>query len=533
MAYFKDLREYIEVLEQKELLWRIQTPVKKETELMPIVRWQYRGLPEAQRRAFLFENVTDGKGRKYDIPVLVGALAGTTEIYATGLMCKPEEIGQRWEQAQRNPIPPKLVTDGPVHEEIHTGKELVKTGLDMFPFTIDTPGFDGLRRTTATHFISKDPETGSVNIGNYSGQVQARDRMTIGFNPAQHMAMQLEKAKNLGRPLQAALAVGVVPAVGVVSVAKVAYGQNELAVAGGLAGEALEVVKCKTVDLEVPAAAEIVIEGEVPIDYSEGMTGSFGEYCGYMAETHLSPVFNITCITHRKNPIFTSIISQMPPSESSKIRQIAFNANVLNFLKNECNIPNVMDVVFYESSGSWQFCVIQLRKTHNSQAWQALYAAASFASSIGKFIVAVDEDIDPHDPDSVIWAMSFRTQPQRDTRVLTGRLATLDPSSAPSGSPREERVFPKPTGSSAMIIDATRKWDYPPVALPKQEYMERAREIWEAEGLPSLKPRKPWHGYTLGYWPEEYAEAAQLNLEGRVYELGERKRQERGPFGIR
>ena len=222
MSYYKDLREYIEVLEKKELLWRIRRPIKKETELMPLVRWQFRGLPESERRAFLFENVTDAKGRKYGIPVLVAALAGSAQIYATGFMCQPDEIGKRWEQAQRQPIPPGLVTDGTVHEQVLMGKELVEVGLDKFPFTIDTPGFDGMQRTTATHVFSNDPETGMVNIGNYSGHVHARDRITFGLGRGQHMMTHLEKAKALGKPLQAAIAVGVVPAVAFVSVAKAA-----------------------------------------------------------------------------------------------------------------------------------------------------------------------------------------------------------------------------------------------------------------------------------------------------------------------
>ncbi|MDP2647489.1 MAG: UbiD family decarboxylase [Desulfobacterales bacterium] len=530
MAYYKDLREYIQLLEKKGLLWRIKRPIVKETELSPLVRWQYRGLPEEKRKAFLFENVIGLNGRKYDVPVLVGGMAANSEVYATGMGCALDKVHERWVEAQRKPIPPRLVNSGPVQEEIHTGKELEEEGLDEFPFPIDIPGFDGLRRTTATHFFSKDPETGAVNNGNYSGNVSARNRMTIGINRAAHIWIHLEKAKKLGKPLQVALVTGVVPAVSFVSVAKVTYGIDEMAVAGGLAGEPIEVVKCQTVDLEVPATAELVVEGVVSLEENEEQTGSFGEYCGYMAETTLRPIFNITCISHRKNPIFTTLISQMPPSESSKIRQVAYESNLLKFLKYDCNLPGVLQVVLYEASGSWHYCVIQLKKTHNSQAWQALNAIVGFESHIGKFIIAVDEDIDPRDHDAVIWAMSFRVQPHRDTRITEGRMGILDPSTAPTGSPRAELVYPFPTGGSAILIDATRKWDYPPVALPGKEFMERARQIWEELDLPPLTPKTPWHGYELGYWPEKYSEAARLNLEDRLYELGERRHKERGPF---
>lgn len=533
MSYYKDLREYISVLEKNGLLWRIKRPVKKETELSPVVRWQFRGLPESERRAFLFENVTDAKGRKYDMPVLVAALAGSTRIYATGMMCEPDGISKKWDEGQAKPIPPRLVASGPAQEQVMTGNKLTEVGLDEFPFVIDVPGFDGIQRTTATHVITKDPETGVVNIGNYSGHIHSRNRITFGIGRGQHFMTHLERAKAMGKPLQAAIAVGVVPAVAFVSVAKVPYGMDEMAVAGGLAGEPIDVVKCKTVDLEVPATAEIVIEGEVSLEYTEDHTGSFGEYSGYMAEGHPCPILHLTCITHRKNPIFTTIISQMAPSESSKIRQIAYQANFLAFLKDSCNLPNVLDVAFYETSGSQQFAVIQLRKTHNSQAWQALYAAANYATRIGKFFIAVDDDIDPHDMDSVIWALSFRVQPERDVQVIKGKICALDPSGAPPGSPREVLNYPPPTGGSALIIDATRKWDYPPVALPERQYMEAAKKIWEEAGLPTLKPRMPWYGYKLGYWPAEYADAAKMNLEGRLYELGERQWQKKLPFKIR
>lgn len=356
--------------------------------------------------------------------------------------------------------------------------------------------------------------------------------MTIGIGITQHMTVHMQKAKAQGKPLQAALAVGASPAIAFVSVAKVAYGLNEMAIAGGLAGEPIDVIKCKTVDLEVPATAELVIEGEISTEYMEPGTGSFGEYCGYMAESHLHPVFNVTCITHRKNPVFLTIISQMPPSESSKIRQIAYEGNLLKFLKHDCNIPGMMDVAFHEASGSWQFCVIQLKKSHNSQAWQALNTAAGYASNVGKIFIVVDEDIDPRDLESVIWALSFRVQAHRDTRITMGKVGSLDPSTAPPDSPVKERSYPSPNGASALLIDATRKWAYPPVSLPAREYMENARKMWEEEGLPPLTPRKPWYGYELGYWPKNYAEAAKLILEGKVYELGEKTLKKQKPFEL-
>ena len=174
MGYFKDLREHIAALDQAGLLVTIDEQINKDTELMPLVRWQFRGLSEEERRAFMFTNVIDVKGRKYDIPVVVGTLAASRQIYGFGLQCKPEEIADRWNKAQSEPIPPKIVTDAPVHEEVHMGASLLeKGGLGEFPIPISTPGYDCAPFTTASHWFTKDPETGLINIGNYRGHIKS------------------------------------------------------------------------------------------------------------------------------------------------------------------------------------------------------------------------------------------------------------------------------------------------------------------------------------------------------------------------
>src|SRR3989337_1603731 len=128
MGYFKDLREHLDALDKAGLLVKINEAVNKDTELMPLVRWQFRGLAEEERRAFLFTNVTDVKGRKYDIPVAVGCLAASRQIYAFGLRCKPEEIVDRWTKAEATPIPPTVVKSGPAQEEVHFGSSLLEKG---------------------------------------------------------------------------------------------------------------------------------------------------------------------------------------------------------------------------------------------------------------------------------------------------------------------------------------------------------------------------------------------------------------------
>ncbi len=520
MAYYKDLREHLKALEENGKLVRIKRPINKDTELHPLVRWQFRGLPEEKRKAFLFENVFDIRGKKYDIPVLLASHAASRQVYALGLKCRPEEIMDRWANAEIHQIDPVTVPAGPVYEEIHKGDKLMEHGcLDEFPIPISTPGLDNAPYLTAANWVSKDPETGIRNVGNYRSMLKSPTRLGICALSTQHFREHWDRCRARGIPLEAAIVLGASPNVGYVATAKLPYGTDEYRVAGGIAGAPLELVKCQTVNIEVPATAEIVIEGIVPTDYQE-REAPFGEYTGYMGMDAINPVMNVTCIIHRKKPILNAFISQFPPSESSKLRQIGYEAVFYKFLKHDCNIPGILGVAVHESSGANEYIVISMRKTHPSQAWQALNGAVALIPTTGKIIVVVDEDIDPRDPESVDWALSFRMQPHRDIRITHGKTSGLDPSSAPLTDP--DRRYPGVQGASAILIDATRKWPYPPTSLPKKEYMENARKIWEAEGLPELTPKVPWYGYSLGFWSQEHEEEAQLAMKGEYYRTGEK-----------
>jgi 4-hydroxy-3-polyprenylbenzoate decarboxylase len=529
MAYYKDLREHIKALEANGKLVKIERKINKDTELMPLVRWQFRGLPEEQRKAFLFENVVDVKGRKYDMPVLVAAHAASRAVYAIGMMCEPNEIMERWNQAQLHPIEPVLVDTGPVHENVYTGEKLLKWGgMGQIPVPISTPGFDNAPYLTLAGWVSKDPETGVRNMGIYRAMVKSDVRLGIQCPHGQHLHTHWEKCRSHGIPLQAAIVIGASPNIGFTAASKVAYGVDEYAVSGGLAGEPVKLVKCKTVDIEVPATAEIVIEGEMPTDSLE-REAPFGEFTGYMGGEQISPYLNITCITHRNNAMYTAFISQFAPSESSKLKEVAQSANWYKFLRHDLNIPGILVCAFHENgSGSGQgFLVIQMKKLHPADAWQALHGAVSFTRMWPRVMIAVDEDIDPWDADAVNWALCFRMDPQRDVRIVQGKRFDLDQAAAPPWATDEERYYPMPTGSSALLIDATRKWPYRPVSLPRREFMERAKKIWEEEGLPELKPKSPWHGYSLGQWTKENEEEAELALKGEHYQTGEKLARQR------
>ena len=515
---YPDLRALIEQLDEHGLLLRVQRQINKDTEMHPLVRWQYRGLKAHARKAFLFENVTDSKGGEYPgRRVLVGGLSGSIDIYCLGLQCTPEEVPDRWTYAMDHLVEPVLVSSGPVQEEIHQGPDLLAhAGLNEFPVPISTPGFDNGPYVTGGTWITKDPETGERNMGIYRGLVRGPGQTGIMMGSPQDIAQHWEKCRKLGIPLQAALVVGAVPYVPYTASQKVPSGIDELALAGGLSGEPIPVVKCQTIDLEVPATAEIVFEGVIATDYLEA-EGPFGESMGHVDPRTLSPVFEITCVTHRKDPIWVSIISQVTPSESSMLKAAGMPTMILRYLVQR-GFENVLEVALTESLINLRpFVVLRMKKRNDQDPWDAMDALLEFGDRVGKLVVVVDEDINPHDPVAVIWSITHRSQPHKDSKVVGDR---------PFGATPIGMVLADPSSrydsmESALLIDATRKADFPPLSLPKREYMERAREIWEELGLPELEPQDPWYGYSMGIWPDDLDEEARMAAEGDYEKVSE------------
>ena len=509
MAYYRNLREHLETLEHAGLLTRIKRPINKDTEMHPLVRWQFRGLDEGQRRAFYFERVVDSAGRSYDIPVLIGGLAASQKIYALGLRCSEGEVEERWTEALHKPIAPVLVKDGPVKEVIYKGASLkAKGGLEELPIPISTPGFDNAPYFTAGCWITKDPETGIQNMAVYRGQVKGPLKTGISWGSLKNSAVHWEKCNRMGRPLEAALVIGGPPCIVYAAVQTVPFGVDELGLAGGLAQAPIEVVKCETVDLVVPAHAEIVIEGRIPTDYLEP-DGPFGESHGYEDPGDLTGVFEVTCITHRKDPVFVSMISQLTPSESSKVKQSAFETFALTHLRQKVG-QGIIKVALYEELLNRQMMVIQMKKESLDDPRRAMESLLKTRAA-AKIMICVDPDIDPYDLLAVHWAIANRSQPHRDVKIAENRPLPWNPIRYVADGKRYDMT------DSALMIDATLKAKLPPVALPKQEYMEKARSIWEELGLPKLTPRNPWHGYSLGYWPEEDSLQAQRATLGQYY----------------
>jgi len=179
---YADLHQHLDLLRREGLLLTIDRAVDKDSELHPLVRWQYvGGIEEHERRAFLFTHVVNAKGRRYAFPVVVGAFAGNRRIYCLGMRASPDEVQTRWEHAIANPIPPRIVDRAACQEVVIMGEDLQGEGkgLDALPIPVSTPGFDSAPTLTATNVITKDPETGVQNHGTYRGGLKSSDRVVV------------------------------------------------------------------------------------------------------------------------------------------------------------------------------------------------------------------------------------------------------------------------------------------------------------------------------------------------------------------
>ena len=509
---YSDLHRHLTNLEEAGLLRIVDAAIDKDSELSPLVRWQFRGgLPEAERKAFLFTNVVDAAGRRYDIPVTVGALAANAAIYAVGMGKPVAEIGECWRTAIAAPIPPTEVAAPACQELVFEGSALVSgNGLDALPVPVSTPGYDSAPYLTATACITRDPDTGIQNVGTYRGGLKAPDRIGLKMfaNLGQGGMAHWRKYRMRGEPMPIAVVVGCPPVVAYVGPQKLPEDVDEMGVAGGIAGVPIRVARGRSVDLNVPAEAEIVIEGLLDTEYFEP-EGPFGESHGHINLEEYNFILRVTAITRRRDAVFTSIMSQVTPSESSVIKRVAYEPLFLNHLAGHLGIAGVTRVAMHEPLTNLRKVVVLqfARGAPRTEIWRALYGAASFQAPVGKYLIAVNDDIDPDNLDAVFWAMSYRANLAQDCEMLRHR----PPGHGPGAGE-----------DATLLIDATLKMPMAPVALPRREYMERARELWDRLGLPPLTPETPWHGYDLGDWSEEWETVADHAARGGWIANGER-----------
>jgi UbiD family decarboxylase len=521
---YPDLHDHLDTLRAKDLLITVDEKIDKDAELHPLVRWAFvGGMKEEERKAFLFTNIVDGKGRKYDMPVVVGAIAANRAIYSIGMGAPVEEIDRKWDRAIANPVEPRIVNDAPCHEVVIEGKDLEGEGhgLDALPIPVSTPGFDAAPTLTATNVITRDPDTLVQNMGTYRAALKAPDRLVVrmatrvgGAGGYQHY---LKHQKRGDKTMPCAIVLGCPPYVAFMGPQKLPIDVDEFKVAGGLAGGPINVVRARTVDPMVPAEAEVVIEGLIDTEYLEP-EAPFGESHGHLALEEFNMPMKVTAITHRRNAVIPSYISQVAPSESSVIKRVSYEPLFLTHLRDTLGIKGVKRVSLHEKlTGLLRVTVISFAKgTSRTEIWRALQGAAFFKGDMSKITIGVSEDIDPDNADAILWAMAYRMNPVEDVQTVAHR-------GMGHGPQRESDT----AEDSTLLMDATAKGDMPPLALPTREYMERAKNIWEKLGLPSLRPEAPWFGYSLGDWLPEWDQAAQRAATGRYLENGRISAQQR------
>jgi UbiD family decarboxylase len=510
-----DFQSHLALLEAQGLLVRVDRAINKDTELHPLVRWQFQGgLAEDQRRAFLFTNVVDGAGRRYDIPVAVGALAASPEIYAVGMGRPREEIEAAWTRAIANPIAPVAVASPPCQAVVIQGDDLRGTGKGLagLPVPISTPGFDAAPYLTATLCVTRDPDSGVQNMGTYRAGLKATDR--LGVRMASRIGgaggyVHWKKHHERRLPMPCAIVVGCAPVAMFTGGMKLPIDLDEMAVAGALAGAPIRMARAVSVDLNVPADAEIVIEGLIDPDLLEP-EGPFGESHGHVALEDFNMSMRVTAITHRRSPVFASIISQVTPSESSVLKKVAMEPLFLTHLRDRLAIKGVRRVVMHEPLSNLRKVIFvqYAQGTPRTEVWRGLHGAATLLADCGKVCIAVSEDIDPTNTDAVFWSLAYRSNPVEDVHIAPHRSAGHGPKSGP----RSE--------DSTILVDATLKHSAPPLALPERAFMERARAIWEELQLPQLAPQPPWHGYSLGDWSPSWDTYARRAVAGQWEQSG-------------
>jgi 4-hydroxy-3-polyprenylbenzoate decarboxylase len=378
---------------------------------------------------------------------------------------------------------------------------------------VSTPGFDAAPYLTATLAVTHDPETGVRNMGTYRGQLKASDRLGVrmasrigGAGGYQHWL----KHRKMKTPMPCAIVIGAAPVVVFTGPQKLAIDMDEMGVAGALAGAPIRVAKCVTIDCEVPADSEIVIEGLIDPELLEP-EGPFGESHGHVALEDFNMSMQVTAITHKKSPVFVSIISQVTPSESSVIKRVAYEPMFLSHLRDQLSIKGIRRVCLHEPLSNVRPVIfLQFAPgTPRTEVWRGLQGAAMLRADCGKIVVAVSDDIDPTNTDAVFWSLAYRANMGEDLHVTPYRSGGHGPK---SGGGRR--------GDSTLLIDATAKGPMPPLALPARDYMEKARAIWEELGLPRIAPRPPWHGYDLGDWDARWDTFARRAVDGTWTQSG-------------
>ncbi len=468
MAY-KDLRDFIKQLEKKGQLKRIKIEVDSELEISEITdRVVKQGGP-----ALFFENVKNS-----EFPVVTN-LFGTMERMCMALEADSlDSIGSRITELlepkpplkfidklkmlpklmEMSKIFPKIVKSAPCKDVI-----LKDDDIDLFKIPVlKTWPLDGGKFITLPLVFTKDPETGVRNTGMY--RIQIFDKKTTGmhWHPHKHGAKHYKKAKELGDKIEAAVAIGSCPSVIYSATAPLPDDVDEMILAGFLRKKPVELVKCETIDVEIPANSEFVIEGYVDIDETR-VEGPFGDHTGYYSLEDNYPVFHVTCITHRKDAIYPATIVGKPPMEDAFLGK-ATERIFLPLLKK--TLPEIVDMNLPIEGVFHNFAFISIDKQYPAHARKVMHALWGLGQMMfTKIIVIFDKNVNVQDMKEVIWRLGNNIDPKRDTYFVDGPVDALDHASY------------MPNIGSKMGIDATRKWKEEGFTRPWPDDVEMSEEI--------------------------------------------------------
>ncbi|MDO8721375.1 MAG: UbiD family decarboxylase [Syntrophales bacterium] len=476
MAY-RDLREYITALEKAGELQRVKKEVDWNLEIGAITR----RVQDLWSPAPLFEKITgypdfrilsaptslSSRNNKY---ARIALAFGISEKATT------KEIINKYIEGRKHPIPPVVVKRGSCQENILMGD---KIDLYKLPAPMIHEGDGGRYLCTWHALITKDPDTGWVNYGMYRQMIHDKNTLGIPYIPSvEHWTIHHLKNIARKRRTEVAVSIGSEPVTPIIAATGTPAGIDETDIIGGIRGEPLELVKCKTVDLEVPATSEIVIEGYIepvyPADCDPHETrqeGPFGEYTGYRGGIPVRwPVMHVTAITHRNDAILTVSNMGVPVDDAGATAAITRSGELLNDLKGK-GLP--VTSVFIPPEGAMHFCAISSAIPY--QAYARDVGINVWASRMGKIFVhmvmVTNEDVDVTDPTQVMWALTTRVHPERDIWVLPKTLACpLIPWATP-----DERV--KNLGAK-VLFDATWPLDWPSDWVPQ---VASFTELWPKE----------------------------------------------------
>jgi UbiD family decarboxylase len=498
---FGDLRGWIGALKAQDELQEIGAEVDWNIELGTIMRLAQG---PGTGKALLFNNIKDYNKPTSRCRRIFGSALNNNRRIAMMLGLPPDVHPRELVKLGRNilteTVPPRIVKDGPVKENIVKGKDI---NLEDFPTPYWNRVDGGRYLITYAGVVTKDPDTGIMNVGIYRGMIGGRDKIPMLMWRAQHIGHHVTAAQQRGmKELPIAVAIGWEPSLGFCAGSPVPKGICEYDVMGAIRGAPVELVKCETNDLYVPASAEIVIEGMLGLDPdSYMMEGPYAEVTGYVAgDRSPKPAIRVTCITHRNDPILRGTIEGCLPgsfSENAVISSIFRSSTAWNVLE-RAGVPGITDVWGPPVQAGINL-LIRMKQSYRGQAKQAANAiwGSSAAHVRYKHITVVDDDIDIHDYAAVDWAVAYRVNAGENDIVIMPE--TFGLGLDPSTRKRDRNPALFGTGKwNRMLIDATMNLDYdpdpefdgarfPPTVWPKEDDVEAARKRWTELGLDKPK----------------------------------------------